>query len=38
MCPKMTARTDPIQYSQRMPRTSEAMARPFVPVLAGRAP
>jgi len=31
MWPKMTARIDPTQYSQRMPRTSAAIASPLVP-------
>jgi hypothetical protein len=34
MWPKMTARMDPTQYSQRMPSTSAAIASPLVPGLA----
>jgi len=30
MCPKMTARRDPSQNSQRIPRTIEAIPRPLV--------
>ena len=29
-CPKMTARIDPIQNNQRIPRTIDATARPLV--------